>query len=164
MSCLSCVICIVGFWIRSMVECFGFPQSPRTRPYCLGLEDWREPPHSETCWLVSHSCWTGGVIECLGLPQSPRSRPYCPELEDCEVPLHSVSCCSYVGYIFVKFYLKYIQYFWIGGVIEFLGLSHSPRPRPYCPELEDCEVPLHSVSCCSYFGYIIAKFYLKYIR
>ena len=93
-----------------MVECFGFPQSPRTRPYCLGLEDWREPPHSETCWLVSHSCWTGGVIECLGLLQSPRSRPYCLELEDCEVPLHLVSCWPFVSYIFVLLYLKYIRF------------------------------------------------------
>ena len=154
----------LGFWLRSMVECLGFLQSPRTRPYCLGLEDWREPPHSETCWLVSHSCWTGGVIECFGLQHSPSPRPYCLVLEDM-LGAATLSILLFLRLLhFCEVFLKYIRYFWVGGVIECLDLSHSPRPRPYCPELEDCEVPLHSVSCCSYVGYIFVKFYLKYIR
>ena len=53
--------------------CLGHLQSPRSRPSCLVLEDWRTPLHLVSCWSilggrVSRSCLL--VVGCLSFSQA----------------------------------------------------------------------------------------------
>ena len=55
--------------------CLGLLQSPRSRPCCLVLEDWRTPLHLVSCWsiLLVEGCL--GLFVGFRVSQSPPGLP-----------------------------------------------------------------------------------------